>query len=52
MKKNLLAAMMVLACVVTVAPAAWPDSAADLINRLKHGNPKVRLDAAKEFAGG
>jgi hypothetical protein len=52
MKKNLLAAMMAFACMVAVAPAAWPDSTADLINQLKHGDPKVRIEAAKEFAGG
>jgi len=52
MKKLLLKSLMVLACVVTVAPAAWPDSTDELINQLKHGDPKVRIEAAKEFAAG
>jgi len=52
MKKNVLAAMMAFACVVMVVPAAWPASTDETINQLKHGDPKVRIEAAKEFAAG
>lgn len=50
MKKLAITAMMLLACVVTGAPTVWSDSAAALIKKLKHENPAVRVQAAKDLA--
>ncbi|MFH1118134.1 MAG: hypothetical protein V1792_29785 [Pseudomonadota bacterium] len=52
MKNILRTSLMVLACVIMVAPAALPDSTDDLIGKLKHADPKVRMEAAQEFCGG